>query len=106
MRRPRTRMLRRLRPKPNGPASSLDLPTLVGTGSAQQAASRKPDVDAADLVWHRSCRLARGRGTMAICEADPWRLQYFENIPCPDGVDVPTEDADGWTWYPRHRWVY
>ncbi len=43
---------------------------------------------------------------MAICEADPWRLQYFENIPCPDGVDVPTEDADGWTWYPRHRWVY
>ncbi len=43
---------------------------------------------------------------MAICEADPWRLQYFEGVPCPDGVDVPTEDADGWTWYPSHRWVY
>jgi hypothetical protein len=43
---------------------------------------------------------------MAICEADPWRLQYFEGIPCPDGVDIPTEDADGWMWYPAHRWVY
>jgi hypothetical protein len=43
---------------------------------------------------------------MAICEADPWRLQYFADVPCPDGVDVPTEDADAWTWYPEHRWVY
>ena len=23
---------------------------------------------------------------MPICEADPWRLQYFENIPCPADV--------------------
>ena len=43
---------------------------------------------------------------MAICEADPWRLQYFEGIPCPTGVDIPTEDADSWAWYPAHRWVY
>lgn len=43
---------------------------------------------------------------MAIGEADPWRLQYFEGIPCPEGVDIPTEDADAWTWFPRHRWVY
>ena len=43
---------------------------------------------------------------MAICEADPWRLQYFDGIPCPDNVDVPTEDADAWTWFPAHRWVY
>src|SRR5271165_1966547 len=43
---------------------------------------------------------------MAICEADPWRLQYFDGIPCPDNVDIPTEDADAWTWYPAHRWVY
>ena len=43
---------------------------------------------------------------MAICEADPWRLQYFDAIPCPDHVDIPTEDADAWAWFPAHRWVY
>lgn len=43
---------------------------------------------------------------MPICEADPWRLQYFEATVCPDGVNIPTEDADAWLWYPRQRWVY
>ena len=43
---------------------------------------------------------------MPICEADPWRIQYFEGIPCPDDVRVPTEDGDAWKWYPRHKWVY
>jgi hypothetical protein len=43
---------------------------------------------------------------MAIREADPWRMQYFDGIPCPEGVEVPTEDADAWEWFPRHRWVY
>jgi len=43
---------------------------------------------------------------MAIREADPWRLQYFADDPCPDGVEIPTEDADAWAWYPAHRWVY
>src|SRR6202021_2675109 len=42
---------------------------------------------------------ARGRDGMAICEADPWRLQYFVDVPCPEGVDVPTEDADCWIWF-------
>ena len=43
---------------------------------------------------------------MPICEADPWRLQYFENVACPPDVLISTEDTDSWTWYPRHRWVY
>jgi hypothetical protein len=43
---------------------------------------------------------------MPICEADPWRLQYFENVPCPADVLISTEDTDSWNWYPRHRWVY
>lgn len=43
---------------------------------------------------------------MAICEADPWRLQYFEAVACPPGVRIPTEDADAWEWFPRHRWIY
>lgn len=43
---------------------------------------------------------------MPICEADPWRLQYFENTACPDDVNVPTEDGDAWRWYPEHKWVY
>ena len=43
---------------------------------------------------------------MPVCEADPWRLQYFENIPCPEDVNVPTEDGDAWRWYPEYKWVY
>ncbi len=43
---------------------------------------------------------------MPICEADPWRLQYFERANCPPDVNIPTEDSDAWLWYPEHRWVY
>lgn len=43
---------------------------------------------------------------MPVCEADPWRLQYFDAVACPDDVMVPTEDGDAWKWYPKHRWVY
>lgn len=43
---------------------------------------------------------------MPICEADPWRFQYFEHIPCPEEVRISTEDADSWVWYPEHRWIY
>jgi hypothetical protein len=43
---------------------------------------------------------------MPICEADPWRMQYFEGIPCPDDVRVPTEDGDAWAWFPKYKWVY
>ena len=43
---------------------------------------------------------------MPVCERDPWRLQYFENVPCPDDVLIPTDDPDSWNWYPRHRWLY
>jgi hypothetical protein len=43
---------------------------------------------------------------MPICEADPWRLQYFEHAVCPPGVNIPTEDCDAWLWYPDYRWVY
>jgi len=43
---------------------------------------------------------------MPICEADPWRMQYFEAVDCPPDVNIPTEDADAWVWYPQHKWVY
>lgn len=43
---------------------------------------------------------------MPICEADPWRSQYFRGVSCPDDVQIPTEDGDAWLWYPAHRWVY
>jgi len=41
---------------------------------------------------------------MPICEADPWRLQYFAQVET--AADIPTEDADAWQWNPAHRWVY
>jgi hypothetical protein len=43
---------------------------------------------------------------MPICEADPWRLQYFDHVACPYDVNIPTEDSDAWQWHPAHRWVY
>jgi hypothetical protein len=43
---------------------------------------------------------------MPICEADPWRMQYFENVACPEDVRIPTEDGDAWVWYPKYKWVY
>ncbi len=41
---------------------------------------------------------------MPICEADPWRLQYFAQVQT--AADIPTEDADAWLWYPAYRFVY
>ncbi len=43
---------------------------------------------------------------MPIRETDPWRLQYFQDIPCPDDVWISTEDQDSWAWFPAHRWIY
>jgi len=41
---------------------------------------------------------------MPICEADPWRLQYFAGVET--AANIATEDADAWRWYPQYRWVY
>jgi hypothetical protein len=43
---------------------------------------------------------------MPIIEHDPWREQYFEGVACPDDVVIPTDDADAYDLFPRHRWVY
>ena len=41
---------------------------------------------------------------MPICEADPWRLQYFAHVTT--AAQIPTEDGDAWLWYPAQRWIY
>jgi hypothetical protein len=43
---------------------------------------------------------------MPVLERDPWRLQYFDTVPCPDDVVIPTDDPDSWLLFPQHRWVY
>ena len=43
---------------------------------------------------------------MPVLERDPWRLQYFEHVACPDDTVIPTDDPDCWLLQPRHRWVY
>ncbi len=43
---------------------------------------------------------------MPIVECDPWREQYFERVPCPDDVVVPTDDPESWRLFPAHRWVF
>ena len=44
--------------------------------------------------------------TMPILECDPWREQYFERVPCPPEVIVPTDDPESWRLFPAHRWVF
>ncbi len=43
---------------------------------------------------------------MPIIECDPWREQYFERVPCPPDVIVPTDDPESWRLYPEQRWVF
>ncbi len=43
---------------------------------------------------------------MPIIENDPWRYQYFNNVSCPDSVQISTDDPCSYTLYPEHRWVY
>jgi hypothetical protein len=43
---------------------------------------------------------------MPVLERDPWRYQFFEHVPCPDDVLIPTDDPDSWLLYPQHRWIY
>ena len=43
---------------------------------------------------------------MPFLERDPWRMQYFAAVACPAHVAIPTDDADAWELFPRHRWVY
>ena len=43
---------------------------------------------------------------MPVLERDPWRLQYFAHVPCPEHVAIPTDDPDCWQLSPHHRWIY
>ena len=43
---------------------------------------------------------------MPVVEKDPWRLQYFEAVVCPDDIIIPTDDGDAYRLYPLQRWVY
>lgn len=43
---------------------------------------------------------------MPIIERDPWRLQYFEHVACPDSLEIPTEESDAYRLFPKHRWVF
>src|SRR5271154_6324281 len=43
---------------------------------------------------------------MPIYECDPWRRPYFTDVDCPPDVHIPTDDADGYKFNPRHRWIY
>ncbi len=43
---------------------------------------------------------------MPIYQTDPWRVQFFEHVACPDDVIIPTKDWEAWTLYPAHRWIY
>ncbi|WP_421694482.1 hypothetical protein [Aestuariivirga sp.] len=43
---------------------------------------------------------------MPVLERDPWRAQYFEHVPCPEDVSIPTDDPDCWLLFPTERWIY
>jgi hypothetical protein len=43
---------------------------------------------------------------MPYLGVDPWRWQYFADVPCPDDVVVPIDDAAAWELHRAHRWIY
>ena len=43
---------------------------------------------------------------MPIIERDPWRMQYFDAVECPDNVVIPTDDEHAYEMFPEHRWIY
>ncbi len=43
---------------------------------------------------------------MPILERDPWRMQYFTDVECPEDLIIPTEDGDAYEMFPKHRWIY
>jgi hypothetical protein len=43
---------------------------------------------------------------MPYLGVDPWRWQYFADVPCPRDVIVPVDDAAAWNLHPEHRWIY
>ena len=43
---------------------------------------------------------------MPIYEHDVWREQYFQGVPCPLDVHIPTDDDDAYRLNPRHCWIY
>ncbi|HXV76319.1 MAG TPA: hypothetical protein VD788_08365 [Candidatus Polarisedimenticolaceae bacterium] len=44
--------------------------------------------------------------SMPLIERDPWRMQYFVGLDCPDDVVIPTEEQDAWKLFPRYRWTF
>ncbi len=62
-------------------------------------------IRARDAKWARRRSIMAKSDAMPIVECDPWRDQYFERVPCPPDVFVPTDDPESWRLYPRHRWV-
>jgi hypothetical protein len=43
---------------------------------------------------------------MPILYRDPWRQQFFDHVPCPEGVVVPLKDYDAYESFPESRWAY
>ncbi|MEM9692699.1 MAG: hypothetical protein AAGA56_09150 [Myxococcota bacterium] len=43
---------------------------------------------------------------MPIVEHDPWRMQYFNDVDCPEDIFISTDDLDSYRLYPKHRWIY
>ena len=76
-------------------------------GLPKVPAANNIDVDSRGPASSGCSERARStpRTRVPFCEADPWRLQYFSEVPCPpaphpDGRRTPSN------WNPRHRWVY
>ncbi len=43
---------------------------------------------------------------MAFVVRDPWRLQFFKDVACPEHVRIAVDDLDCWEWHPELRHIY
>jgi hypothetical protein len=43
---------------------------------------------------------------MPFVVRDPWRVQYFQNVPCPADIFIAVDDLDCWDFYPKMHFIY
>ena len=43
---------------------------------------------------------------MVFLVRDPWRVQFFRDVACPEGVTIAIDDLDCWEFFPSLRHIY
>lgn len=42
---------------------------------------------------------------MPFIQPDPWELQYFRTVECPEDLIIPVDETTAWRIYPHYNWL-